>query len=136
MCMSVSRPSAPAATSIHACEKISRRRRSTTSANAPAGSASRKIGRLEAVWISETISGDGDNEVISHDAPTFCIQVPTFEASEASQIARKTAWPSGVHIDSCRSWRWRLFGSGAAVGGKAGHSAIYVFQMADRIRNG
>ena len=40
----------------------SRRRRSTTSASAPAGSASRKNGRLDAVCTSATISGDGASD--------------------------------------------------------------------------
>src|SRR5208282_1538741 len=78
-CAIVSQPSAPAARSIHACDRISSRRLSTMSASAPAGSARISIGRLEAVWINATINGDGDSEVISHAAPTFCIQVPMFE---------------------------------------------------------
>src|SRR5271167_3313180 len=81
----VSQLKAPAATSITACETISRRRRSTISASAPAGSASRRIGRLDAVWMRATISGDGESEVISQAAPTFCIQVPMLETRAAIQ---------------------------------------------------
>src|SRR5579862_3786704 len=83
------------------------------SASAPAGSAIKNIGRLDAVWISDTISGDFDNEVISHAAPTFCIQVPRLEASAAIQSARNTRWRSGAHdeggVTAPVSWRgvWR-----------------------------
>ncbi len=82
-------PSAAAATSIHHCVASSRRRRSTTSASAPAGSARRKKGRLVAVCTSATMRGEGVSDVMSHTAPTFCIHVPTFEATPASQRLRK-----------------------------------------------
>jgi len=109
----VSTPSRAAATSIQPCERISRRRRSTTSASAPAGSASMKIGRLVAVWIIETISGDGDSEVISHAAPTFCIQVPTLEASPAIQIAKNSRWRIGVQIETAVASRAARLGAGS-----------------------
>lgn len=54
----------------------SRRRRSTRSASMPPGRLSRNAGRVVAVWISATISGDGVSEVMSQAAPTFCIQMP------------------------------------------------------------
>ena len=37
------------------------------SASAPAGRASRKIGRVVAVWTRATISAEGDSEVIWHE---------------------------------------------------------------------
>jgi hypothetical protein len=49
--------------------------------------------------MSETISADFDSEVISHAAPTFCIQVPRFEASAAIQSAKNTRRRSGAHAD-------------------------------------
>ena len=93
-------PSAPAASIIQTCEKISSLRRSTISASAPPGSARKNIGRLEAVWISDTISGDFESEVISHAAPTFCIQVPRLEASAAIHSARNTRRRSGAHAET------------------------------------
>ena len=117
-------PSAPAASSIQTWEKISSLRRSTISASAPAGSARKNIGRLEAVWISETISGDFESEVISHAAPTFCIQVPRLEASAAIQSAKNTRRRSGAHA---RHGRGRaifmsLRGARTAKCYKAGHA--------------
>ena len=49
----------------------SRRRRSSTSATAPAGSDSRNIGRLVAACTSATSVGERVSVVIIHDAPTF-----------------------------------------------------------------
>ncbi len=66
------------------------------SARAPAGSARRKNGRLVAVCMSETMSGDGASPVMSHAALASCIHVPTFETHEASQSARKTGWARGL----------------------------------------
>jgi hypothetical protein len=57
------------------------------------------MGRLVAVCISATIRGDGVNEVISHPAPTSCIQVPMFEVSEAIHRARKVGWCNGRQVD-------------------------------------
>ena len=104
-------PSAPAASIIQAGRKSAACRRSTISASAPPGSAKKKIGRLEAVWISETISADFESEVISHAAPTFCIQVPRLDASAAIQSAKNTRRRNGAHADtgavaitSCLGW--------------------------------
>jgi hypothetical protein len=36
---------------------------------------------------------------MSQDAPTFCIQVPTLEATEAIQSQRKTDMASGPHAE-------------------------------------
>ena len=60
------------------------------SARAPAGSASRKTGSMEAAWTRLTISGEGARLVISQPAPVFCIQMPILLASVASQSVRKT----------------------------------------------
>jgi hypothetical protein len=60
-----------AASVIQVCVMRSRRRRSRTSAMAPAGKDSRNIGRLVADWTRATRVGDGVSVVIIHDAPTF-----------------------------------------------------------------
>src|SRR6266481_5609177 len=91
---------AAAAASIQVWVTSSSRRRSTMSATAPAGSPTRKTGRLVALCTSATINGDGDSEVITHAAPTFCIQVPMLETSEAIHSARNTGCDSGAQADS------------------------------------
>ncbi len=73
---SVSTPSPAAATTIQVWVKSNSLRRSTTSAMAPAGSTTRNTAILPAACTSPTIKGDMVSEVISHAAPTFCIQVP------------------------------------------------------------
>src|SRR5882724_6967141 len=98
----VETPSAVAATSIHTCVARSSRRRSTMSASAPAGSARRKNGRLVAVCMSDTMSGEGASPVMSQAALVSCIHVPTFETHEASQSARKTGWARGLQADEGR----------------------------------
>src|SRR4051812_30659490 len=72
-----------------------KRRRSTRSARAPAGIATRKIGRLDAVCIKATRMGEGASEVISHAAPTSCIVLPTLDATEAIHKTRKIGWRRG-----------------------------------------
>jgi hypothetical protein len=81
--------------------------RSSTSANAPAGRARTKAGKEIAVWTRATSAAEVVNVVISHDAPTSCIQVPRYEASEAIQRARNVATLSGLQGDSSvgsRAW--------------------------------
>jgi hypothetical protein len=51
-------------------------RRSTMSPIEPAGSAKKKNGNAEAVWISAMYMGLLVNDVISHAAPTVCVNVP------------------------------------------------------------
>ena len=55
-----------------------------------------KTGRLVAVCISATSSGEGVSEVISQAAPTLCIQVPMLDVIAAIQTARKAARRSGL----------------------------------------
>src|SRR5258705_8206686 len=92
--------SSAAATSIQVWVTSSSRRRSTISATAPAGSPTRKTGRLVALCTRATINGDGESEVIAHAAPTFCIQVPMLETSDAIHSARNTECDSGAQADS------------------------------------
>jgi hypothetical protein len=95
------RPAAAAV--IQPCVNSSIRRRSTMSASAAAGRTTRNTGRLVAVCMSATISGECESDVMSHTPPTFCIHVPIFETIAAIQRARKTGCRSGVQVDSfCR----------------------------------
>ena len=80
--------SAAAARNIASWAPSSSFRRSTTSAQAPAGRASSTIGRLAAVCTNDTSSGEVS--ISSHCAPTVCIHVPTFDANCAIHSARKT----------------------------------------------
>jgi hypothetical protein len=92
-------PRTAATKNMASCVQTSTRRRSTTSASAPAGNASRKNGRLAAVCMSDTRSGDDESPVITHAAAVVCIHVPTFETSDAIQKPRKSGFRSGRHAD-------------------------------------
>src|SRR6185295_15689980 len=91
-------PSAAATRSIHVCVATRSFRRSRMSASAPAGTASRNIGALVPTWINVTSRGDVVSDVISHDAATSCIHVPTFDAMDAIQRPRKIARRSGAVV--------------------------------------
>ena len=69
------------------------------SAIAPAGMASSMTGRLSAASTRATMAGDDDSEVISHPAPTSCIQVPTFETIVAIHRPRKSGRRRGLHAE-------------------------------------
>src|SRR5258705_4854770 len=101
--------SSPAATSIQLCVTSSSRRRSTISATAPAGSPTRKTGRLVALCTRATMKGDGESEVMAHAALTFCIHVPMLETSEAIHSARNTGCDSGVQAESAVRSSPRIF---------------------------
>jgi hypothetical protein len=45
------------------------------------------------------MSGEADRDVMSHAAPTFCIHVPMFDATDAIQSQRKTSWVRGDHAE-------------------------------------
>src|SRR6476620_8003703 len=68
-----------------------------------AGRPTRKTGRLAAVCMRATNSGEGVSEVISQAAPTLCIQVPMLDVIAAIQTARKTAWRSGLQGEALGS---------------------------------
>src|ERR1700676_3960612 len=97
---SVSAPRAAAASVIHPWVTSSNRRRSITSASAPAGSASKNDGRLVAACTSATSVVDVVNDVIIHEAPTFCSQVPTLDATVAIHSQRKRRCRSGLQAES------------------------------------
>src|SRR5580704_3108085 len=71
-------------------------RRSTMSPIEPAGSASRKKGKAEAVWISAICSGLLLSEVISQAAPTACMNAPMSETRSAISKFRKSGMRSGL----------------------------------------
>src|SRR5437762_12393200 len=88
------------------------RRRSMMSASAPAGNARSITGMLSAASTNATDEGEDESEVISHPAPTSCIQVPTFETIVAIQRLRKSPFFNGLQAD------------GAAGGGAATASSF------------
>lgn len=90
-----SNASVPATTSIRVLTRRSSRRRSTTSASAPAGSASRNMGRVVAACTRATHRGSGAMVAISQPAPTSFIQVPRLEITIAPQSTAKARWPRG-----------------------------------------
>src|SRR5262245_30145000 len=92
--------------SIQLCVTSKSRRRSTTSARAPPGSASKTIGRLPAVSTSATSIGDVVRETMSQDSPTSCIHVPMLDATVAIHSARKIGSARGLHGEtaSCPSF--------------------------------
>ena len=104
----------------------SRRRRSTMSARAPAGSANTNIGNVVATWTSATISGLEARPVINQDAAEFCIQVPILATTVAVHRTAKAQCRSGPSGEpSCagagRGYRasallWLWYGGGASVG--------------------
>ena len=71
-------------------------RRSKISAAAPAGSASRKTGSIEAACTRLTITGEGSSEVIIHPAPVFWTQSPILAARFAHHSRRKAGWRRGA----------------------------------------
>ena len=81
-------PIAVATITIHTCMTISKRRRSTMSASAPAGNAANTTGKLPAVSTSATSRGERVSDVINQLSPTSCIQEPMLDTTLAIQSAR------------------------------------------------
>jgi hypothetical protein len=75
---------------------------------APAGRPIRKTGRVVAACTRATSVGLGARDAINHAAPTCCIQVPMFDATDASQSARNNDCRSGLQavsgIDGIEGW--------------------------------
>jgi hypothetical protein len=94
------RPPIRAATAmIQTWLKMRSRRRSTTSASAPAGILRRNMGRLVAVCIKATMMGVGASDVMSHAPATSRIHMPMLETTLAIQKALKTGSRSGFHAE-------------------------------------
>jgi hypothetical protein len=85
---------------MNVCATSRKRRRSTRSPIAPAGTANSSTGRLDAVWISATGAAAVVSESISHCAPTVCIQPPTLLTNCASHIARNVGERNGPQADA------------------------------------
>ena len=83
-------PSSVATPIIHAITISRYTRRSTMSANAPAGTARKNPGNTVAVGTSDTRKGSGARLVMSQPAPTSCIQVPSVDITAAIHRARNT----------------------------------------------
>ena len=88
--------SAPLTAASTSCTKIRKRRRSRMSESTPAGMASRKIGRVAAVWISATAVGLADRSVTSHELATSRMKLPMLPSTVAAQSTAKTGWRSGA----------------------------------------
>jgi hypothetical protein len=88
---------------------------------APAGSPIRKTGKVVAACTRATIVGVGAREVISHAAPTFCIQVPMLDATDANQSARNNGWRRGLQAV-------------AGIGGIEGWTSAVIFDILEFIR--
>ena len=86
--VSVITPSTAAAASIKPCVTRSSLRRLKRSPAAPAGTPSRNTGRFVAVCTRATSRAEGASSVINQAAPTFCIQVPTFDTTDAIHSQR------------------------------------------------
>src|ERR1700735_228206 len=63
----------------------------------PAGSARMKNGSAVAVWMSAICSGLLLSDVISHAAPTPCMNDPTSDAKSAISRFRNTGIRRGLH---------------------------------------
>src|SRR5260370_39104171 len=95
----VSTPSNVVTRNNHTCAMSRMRRRSSTSASAPAGSASKNRGRVVATCTSDTISGDGASNVMSQAAAESCIHVPMFDTTSAIQRPRNSGRRSGLQAE-------------------------------------
>ena len=120
-----------------ACAPISRRRASTMSASAPAGTVKRNIGSMVATWTAETIIGLGLRFVISQLIDVSNIAMPTLDTELAIRMTVNARWPNTPHRDprsadgpaSSLDWlvnrrsallsRWRPWGAAAMADGKA-----------------
>jgi hypothetical protein len=100
----VTTASALAAASIRPWVTSSRRRRSTKSASAPAGTPRSKTGSEPAVWTRATSAGDSLSSSITHTAPMPCMKVPMFETNWAIHSIRKRRCRNGAHADPRNSW--------------------------------
>ena len=90
-------PSAPAAASDASCVAIMSRRRSSTSASAPASTATRNPGTVHAACTRLTTVGESLRSVTAQLAATVCMKVPRLDTNPAIHSPRNIATRSGVH---------------------------------------
>ncbi len=91
---------ARAARPIVAWAKRSSRRRSSTSASAPARRATKRSGSVVDADMAATHRGDPVNSSMSHDAATAWRNEPMLEKTEATHSARKRGTRSGSTADA------------------------------------
>src|SRR4029450_11218112 len=72
-------------------------RRGRISPYAPAGSARRKNGNVDAVCVSATKVGPAPSETMSHAAPTLCMNAPMSETTSAIRRRLKIGLRRGLH---------------------------------------
>ena len=94
-----------------------------------------KMGRLAAVCMRATNSGEGVSEVISQATPTPCIHVPTLEAIEAIQIERKSALRSGLQADTPGSGRLASLRRAGAVEAWGFFTGTYLLMADNAMRH-
>src|SRR5262249_42389615 len=112
---SVKAPSAAAATSIQPWVTRRKRRRSSMSASAPAGSPTKNTGRLVAACTSATMVGDGASEGMSQAPPTLCMHVPMFDTTVAIHRARKIGLRRGLQGEATADlWAGKAAGARTA----------------------
>lgn len=92
-------PSVADIATIYALVMSNMVRRSKISDNVPDGNANKKIGKVEAVVMSDTNNGFGEREVINHDAPTSYIATPTYEKRAAIHKVLYIADLKGLNPD-------------------------------------
>src|SRR5262249_25811449 len=92
-------PSRPEASTVQPWVMSRNRRRSTISASAPAGKMTRKTGRVAAAVTRLIFNGDVVSWVINQPAPTFCIHVPVYETTAATQSERNNGSLNGAHAE-------------------------------------
>ena len=117
-CPSVSAARVAAARMVQTWVAIRKTRRSTMSASAPPGRASRNTGMMVAACTMATISGRGASTVISQPAPVFCNQVPSQATTLAIHSMRKVRLRSGTRAGGRRIIG---FGEGSWRGSRAWH---------------
>ncbi len=86
----------PAAVIVNPCVIKSIFLRSKISARVPPGIAKITIGSAPIANTKDTISGEGESDVISHCPPVSCIEVPIFDVTVAIQSARNIGIESGL----------------------------------------
>jgi hypothetical protein len=85
---------------IHNSPHTRNLRRSTISLSAPAGIASRHMGRLVATWIIDTMNGLESRLVMSQPDAAADIHPPMFETTVPIQMTVKVLWRNGLHADA------------------------------------
>jgi hypothetical protein len=114
--------SVPAASIVIAWVTIRNSRRSTMSASAPPGSASRNTGRMVAACTIATTIGFGSSVVISQPAPVFCSQVPSHTTTLAVHNRRNIRLRRGNRADgSLIEADWIGFGAAGWSTGNGFH---------------